>query len=185
MVKAVQVKDFPNYYVTENGDVYSRNYGGTGRIKKLKPRKKENGYLWVYMGRQHHFYIHRLVAQAFIPNPENKLEVNHKNGIKTDNRVSNLEWTTKNENMQHAYYVLKRKIGFVYGFGRQEIEKKGKDSRLSKVIQQIKDGKVIGEFYGIAEASRQTGISYSQISSVANNKKYYKTAGGYEWRHKK
>lgn len=125
-----------------------------------------------------YYTVHRLVAEAFIPNPENKPQINHKNGIRTDNRVENLERCTQSENMKHSYRVLNRL------HPRANLGKFGKSNPLSKIVLQIKDGKVIGEFCGMSEASRQTGISQGQISCVVNNKKYYKTAGGFEWRWK-
>ena len=73
--------------------------------KILSQQKCRNGYMIVSMGRKHkHMLVHRLVASAFLPAPDYEgAEVNHKNLIKSDNRVSNLEWVTKHENMQHAH----------------------------------------------------------------------------------
>lgn len=102
---ALQIKDFPDYYVTDSGDVYSRNYRQTGRIKKLIPSMCGSGYLQVNLfslKKQCCKRIHRIVAETFIPNPENKPQINHKNGTKTDNRVENLEWVSHQENQTHS-----------------------------------------------------------------------------------
>lgn len=114
--------------------------------------------------------VHRLVAEAFIPNPENKSCVNHKNGIKTDNRVENLEWVTTKENIIHSFIILGKKY------------KNGKEHFRSKPVYQIKDGTVIREFFNITEASKRTEISISKISMVCRNKR--KSAGGYQWTYK-
>ena len=68
----------------------------------LKPKRQRNGYLKVRIGSKE-MRVHRLVALAFIPNPMNKPDVNHIDGNKENNRVENLEWVTKSENMKHAY----------------------------------------------------------------------------------
>lgn len=74
------------------------------------------GYEFVKLKKETtNYYVHRLVAIAFIPNPENKPEVNHKNGKKNDNRVDNLEWATKSENKKHAFSVLGQKVANPYG----------------------------------------------------------------------
>ena len=95
------IKGFPNYFITPNGEVYSNYKKGY-----LKPRKQKNGYVIVTLRKDElnfNKFIHRLVAQSYIANPENKPQVNHINLIKTDNRIENLEWNTNKENMIHFY----------------------------------------------------------------------------------
>ena len=101
-----KIKDFPNYEISNLGNV--RN----SKMKLLKPHKKQKGYLQVqlyYQNRKKKFSIHRLVAQSFIPNPNNYSQVNHRNGIKTDNKVCNLEWCSPLYNNLHAIKTGLRK----------------------------------------------------------------------------
>ena len=109
MSKALQIKGFPDYYVTDTGDVYSRKPTKTGRIKKLTPQMTAHGYLTVHLfkdKKRHQKLVHRLVAEAFVPNPENKPEVNHIDGDKQNNCASNLEFVTHLQNVVHAIYNL-------------------------------------------------------------------------------
>lgn len=96
----MEIDGYKNYLIYEDGRVYTNNK----RKGFLKPKKNENGYLRVGLYKNNkikYFSIHRLVALAYISNPENKPEVDHKNRIITDNRVENLRWATHLENMQN------------------------------------------------------------------------------------
>lgn len=121
------------------------------------------------------FSVHRLVAQAFINNPDNKPQVNHINGIKTDNRVENLEWVTPSENIKHIINLGYKPVCNTRG-------KFGKDNKQSiKIGQYDKSGNLINVFYGANEAKRQLNLSTaSHILEVVRCER--KSAFGYTWK---
>ena len=179
------IKGFEGYYQVSNlGRVKSLpreiRYANGGSRKNdggiLTPRTKGKGYLGVSLSNdkeQVSKSVHRLVAEAFIPKPNRELAINHINGIKTDNRIENLEWTSYRENNLHAYHSLGRKAPMD---GRT-----GKSSPYSKIVYQIQDGKVINTFFGVREAERITGIGSSHISKACRG--IQKTAGGFRWQY--
>jgi len=112
----MEVKGFPNYVIFPNGDVFSKARRGTpARI--LKQCDNGRGYLMIRMThdkKRSTKYPHRLVAEHYIPNPENKREVDHINRNSHDNRVENLKWVTPKENMKNTGCQKTNKLGFKY-----------------------------------------------------------------------
>jgi hypothetical protein len=107
MIHLHELREFPGYAITKDGKVFSLNYRKKpGKIKELRYTWITGGYVAVRMSRDEKSIqklIHRLVAEAFIENTDDKPEVNHIDGDKNNNCSENLEWVTPSENMRHAY----------------------------------------------------------------------------------
>lgn len=149
---------------------YDRNYKRTVKGKILSPTTNRYGYSMICMsveGKIMNKSVHQLVALAFLPNPNNFDQINHKNEIKTDNRPENLEWCDAKYN---ANYGTKNK--------RTIKNRTGKTSCIA-VCCTDKNGTPFC-FSSIAEASRQTGVYYGCIRDCLYGKQ--KTAGGYIWK---
>lgn len=108
----VTIPNYPEYVINELGEIFTlKTPGARGKVgntpRRLYPAMSSNGYLRVTLTSKDNILrtsVHRLVASIFIPNPENKPMVNHKDGIKFHNNVDNLEWVTSSENNKHAIY---------------------------------------------------------------------------------
>lgn len=139
----------------------------TGRI--LKPSKHTKGYYRVELyknGSQSKKLIHRLVAQVFIPNPDNKSQVNHIDENKTNNLVSNLEWMTAKENLNHG----------------TRTDRSSKTRSVSIIATNLKTGKST-EFYGVSECARQLDLNRGNITSVLKGRRNH--TGGYIFEYAK
>ncbi len=175
MSEEIWIKVFDNYFVSNLGRVKSTMKKNE---KILTPRENGKGYLRVHLsvnGRIKDYYIHRLVADAFIHNPENLPEVNHKDGDKGNNHIDNLEWCTRSENIRHAFDngLSKSPRAMLGRFGKNHPNSK-------PIIQYSMDGLFIKEYESISQAVRETGIK--SISDCCLGKQ--RQSGGFVWKYK-
>ena len=153
------IEGYKGYQISNHGNVKSLNYNRTGKEKILKPAKDKNGYLMVCLrkqGKSQTHYIHRFVAQAFIPNPNNYLEINHRDEDKANNCVSNLEWCDRKHNINYGT----------------------RNEKLSKQVLCVETGVV---YPSIMEVERELGFNNGNVVKCCNGKR--KTCGGYTWRY--
>lgn len=161
------------YEVSDLGRVKSL---GNNKTRKEKILKQHNirGYIRVVLYKDGHrkpLLVHRLVAESFIPNPQGLETVNHKDEVKTNNTVSNLEWMSIKDNIN-------------YGTRNKRISKSNTNNpKISKQIQMLdkQTGELLATFPSLAEAERVTGIAHQSIFQCCNGKR--KSAGGYIWRY--
>lgn len=166
-----EIEGYEGYYVTTDGRVWGKQKNDF--LKQYKTGRIKN-YLGVMLydkGIGKTLRVHILVAKAFLPNPQNKPQVNHKDENPENNAVNNLEWATAEENCNYGTRN--------YKIANQQINRKD----CSKSVAQIdKAGNLIAVFPSLSEAKRQTGADCSHISRVCDNKPLFNTAGGYKWR---
>lgn len=175
------------YEVSNEGNVRSLNYRGTGQPKILKPITCGKGYLMVGLcknGSMRWAKVHRLVALLFVPNPDNKPQVNHLDGVKTNNLASNLEWATGGENLAHAYRKgLKRADP---EWGRTLGSEYGSAGRRAKMRPIVATNLQTGEetrYESAAEVERALNVYHSDVARVCAGKR--KFAKGYTFRYDK
>ena len=155
------------YQVSNLGKVRSLNYNRTGKTRLLRPNPNENRYLKVSLcknGKAKTYKVHRLVAQAFIPNPDGFPEINHIDEDQQNNRVDNLEWCDHIYNSNHG--TRNKRISST----------KLNDQQKSKRVRCVETGEV---YPSQSEAARQTGMNRSNIAQVCRGER--KTVGGFHW----
>ena len=157
------------YQISSAGRIRSINYKRTGQARILNGFTKVNGYQTISFreggagSKQRRFMVHRLVAESFIPNPDNKKYVNHKDGNRENNDVSNLEWCTRSENERHKIYTLGHTSGSCIP---------------PKQVICVETGEI---FPSVTAAARSIGVCQESVSSALRGKS--KTSGGFHWKY--
>lgn len=163
MVSAA-ISGYPGYFVTSDGKIYSLKYKNP---RQLKTHINRGGYERVGLcrnGKQKLFLVHDIVANAFVPNPDNKPYVNHKDENKLNNVVDNLEWCTVSENNN-------------YGTRLTRIA----ESKKKKIVQLDLFGNVVRVWNSQTDAAKGLGLDCKNINQCLRNKR--KRCGGFEWRY--
>ena len=142
-------------------------------MKKIKSFVMSNGYVYVYLyknSKKKTLKVHRLVAETFLENKENKKQVNHKDGVKTNNCVENLEWATQSENQRHAFVIGLNKGNF------------GITNGMHRAVEQYdKKGNYIISWETMTAASNALKINISNICNCCKGK--IKSVGGFVFKY--
>jgi NUMOD4 motif-containing protein/HNH endonuclease len=169
------VKSLPRKIVTSHG--VTRNVlGGI-----LRPNKSERGYLTIKIGIsklcKKHYFLHKMIAEAFIPNPYNKKHVNHKDGNKLNNQISNLEWVTFKENIIHAF-----ENGLIISpRGEEAARAKLTNKQVLKILNSNLSSRELGKIYSVSKtaiAAIKTGLSWNHITKLPH-RRVRKIVNGY------
>ena len=183
MLKIKDVNNFEDYTVDTEGRVYSKR-----KQRYLKQSINKFGYCKVTLQKDKYkkiYSVHRLVAEAFIDNPQKLPQVNHIDGNKQNNNVSNLEWSSAKHNMNEAVRIglfdnckkVQRENAIKNNLNKYHVL--ANEVTKKRIAQYDKQNNFINEYESISEASRQTGITIASISYSATGKR--KTGGGYIW----
>ena len=170
------------YSVDTEGNVWS-SLNKEKELKKLKPMRNSVGYHQVYLsqnyGKPKWFRIHRLVAIAFIPNPENKPCVDHINGDKSDNRVSNLRWVTHKENHNNPIAIERHcKANYI---NLSKVKNHNQGRKRKAILQFGLKGNLIKEWDSCYNVHDELGYNASYISNCASKNK---VAHKFIWKYK-
>jgi hypothetical protein len=168
-----------NYQVSSMGRIKTNGLYRNIGVRILKQNLKKNGYIYISLCKNNsyrYFRVHRLVAINFIENTYNKPSVNHKNGIKTDNRVENLEWVTNKENSVHSV------LTGLYKSPRHWVGITGSKHPRSVSVHQLNDnGEIVNTFCSALDASKHANAQQQNIIKVCKGKR--QKAGGYKWEY--
>ena len=195
------IEGYENYQVSNLGNVKSLDYNRTGKEKILKPAKNKNGYSMIQLfqnGKGKGFLLHRLVAQAFLPNPNNYPQVNHKDEDKTNNLFSNLEWCTPSynnnygtKNERHSKALKGRKHSQEWNENiakskkgkkqsKETIEKRTKVRSIA-VVQLDLQRNFISVHQSSKQIERDFGFAHNNIIKCCKGKR--KTAYKFKWKY--
>lgn len=150
-----QIEGFSDYLVSDHGRICSLKSG------LLKPHENSRGYMLVTLNGETR-RLHRIVASAFVPNPDNKEMVNHKDGDPMNNKAENLEWNTNGENQRHRYSVLNK-------------------DNCKKQVEKLSGKKVIRTYESVRECERLEGISKDGLRDLIRKQK---SRNGFLYRYK-
>ena len=184
-------EDIKGYSVDDQGRVFSHfKRHNQGWIilpeprRELKPCPARKGYLKVFLGKGNgeklSISVHKLVALAFIPNPDNKPQINHIDADKNNNRVENLEWVTNEENHRHKCEHGLNVVGKgETHYMRLRGYKEGDHHCCKRVKKYDLNGNFLAEYKSVKLAAKDVGVDYTNIVKVCSGK--IKTAAGFKW----